>query len=483
MSVIFKNKLDFTLTLLLLLVLAAISSWGQSQSAKPAYLQGMQAVIAGGTTPESTTPAKIDGLKELGTRRLRLINVDAGNLKAIAADGTQTVQWPVTLTYNLKLCRENRWIPHIIIGHVVPPPLTKVGPNGRKYGPTSWTAYDQYIDTFLKYVVVDQGFKETEWEVGNEMNSPSQNWVASTLPATSTDENGFNAYAILYSHIAKDVDNFRRQHPGTTLRVGGPAEAEDGHLPPQSDWVTLFVRYVATNHVPADFVSLHVYGNATSGATIENLVNAIRADLASTNSNANVAVTEWGASYENTPGLNYDPIAGAFALDYAAKMALFGVHDNMFLSLSQLPNSNWPAFYKLEGSPTHILLALTAVAGLKGAPASCVGDSDTSCVAIKNSDGSVEVVFWNYNWMNDHFPRVMPAKKAVAHTFTLTQAQGSWAGSYDLASAKMNSAPWQGGTSPANFAHGSQSTLTFSLVVPYGNYGQFTLKPHGATAH
>jgi hypothetical protein len=286
----------------------------------------------------------------------------------------------------------------------------------------------------------------------------------------------------LYSHIAKDVDNFRHQHPNATLRVGGPAEAEDGHLPPQVDWVTRFVRYVGANHVPADFVSFHAYGNATSGANIENLINAIRTDLTSTHSSATVAITEWGGSYEATPGLNYDPIAGAFALDYAAKMALFGVHDNMFLSLSQLPNSNWPAFYKLDGSPTHSMLALMALAALKGTSASCVGDTDTSCVAVKDSAGNVEVILWNYNWMTDRFPRTMPAKKAVTHNFTLTSAQGNWDNSYDLASARMNSAPWKGGGSPSNFAHGRQSALTFSLVVPYGNYGQLVLKPHGAGA-
>ena len=60
---------------------SVVPSWAQPQSPKPAYLQGMQAVIAGGTTPETVTPPKIDGLKQLGTRRLRLINVDVKTLQ------------------------------------------------------------------------------------------------------------------------------------------------------------------------------------------------------------------------------------------------------------------------------------------------------------------------------------------------------------------------------------------------------------------
>jgi hypothetical protein len=469
MTIILKNKLTFNVTLLFLLVLAVISSWGQNQAVKPAYLQGMQSVIAGGTTPETVTADKIQGLKQLGTRRLRLINVDIGNLKAIAADGTQTVQWPVTLTYPLKLCRENHWIPHIIIGHVLPPPLAKVDASGRKYGPTSWTVYDQYIQTFLKYVVVDQGFTETEWEVGNEMSIPSQNWAAPTLPKSGSDPVGFSAYSTLYSHIAEDVVAFRRQHPNATLRIGAPDSG--------GDWALQFVDFVTHNNVAADFVSMHIYGNSSSGAEVENIITTLRAHLASAHSTTKVAITEWGPSYESTPGLNYDPISGAFALDYAAKMALFGVPDNMFLSLSQLPNSYWPAFYKLDSSPTHIMLAFTAVAALEGTPVPCVGDAEASCVAVKDSGGNVDVVFWDYNWSAGRFPKVMPSKKAVAHTFTLTSAQGSLAGSYDLTSAKMNSAPWQGG-STANFAHSGPSGLAFSLVVPYGNYGQITLKPH-----
>ncbi len=480
MRIEFKSKLRFNSIIILLAMGLGVSIMGQTS--KPAYLQGMRTVIAGGTTSESVTPAKIEGLKQLGTRRLRLMNVEPTAPSSVSADGA-TVQWPVTLTYPLKVCRQNQWIPHIIIGHAIPPPLAATGKAGRKFGPTSWTTYDKFINTFLTYVVVEQGFTETEWEVGNEMNLPSQNWVASEAPSASTDQNGFNAYATLYSHIAKDVDAFRHQHPGATLRIGGPAEAEAGHVLPPADWTTSLVRYAASNHLPLDFVSFHAYGNAATGTVYENVIDGIRKELANTQSTATIAVTEWGPSYEDKGGLNYDPIAGAFALDFAAKMALFGIHDTMFLSLSQLPNVDWPAFYKLDSSPSHIMLAFQAVAGLKGAAAPCVGTAGVSCVAVKDADGSVEVVFWNFNWMTDRFPLVMPAKKPEQHTFTVTQTQGNWAGSYDLTSAKMNSAPWQGGTSTANFAHGNQSTLTFSIVVPYGNYGQLTLKPHGATTH
>ena len=177
-------------------------------------LQKMQMVVAGGTSPEYVvSPIGEEGLVQIGIRRLRLINVDIDNLVGVEPDGTLQLQWSYHLNQGLALCREHGWIPHIIIGHVVPPPLAVKAPDGRIYGPSSWTIYDQYIQAFLDYVVVSQGFPETEWEVGNEMNTPSQNWVAPVLPASATDPAGFTAYWTLYSHIAGVVERLPASAP------------------------------------------------------------------------------------------------------------------------------------------------------------------------------------------------------------------------------------------------------------------------------
>jgi len=156
MKMILKNRLLSGLTLSVVLLAAALPGWAQAATGKPAYLQGMQTVAAGGTTSESVTPAKIDGLKQLGNRRLRIINVDRGTLQAIEADGKATVNWPVQLTYPLKVCKQNGFVPHIVIGHYLPAQLAA---GGRKGGPpTSWAQYDRFIDAYLNYVVVEQGF-------------------------------------------------------------------------------------------------------------------------------------------------------------------------------------------------------------------------------------------------------------------------------------------------------------------------------------
>ena len=180
-------------------------------------------------------------------------------LVQVSADGA-TVQWPVTPTYPLKVCRQNQWIPHIIIGHAIPPPLAASGKAGRKFGPTSWTTYDKFINTFLTYVVVEQGFTETEWEVGNEMNLPSQNWVASEAPSASTDEKGFNAYAKLYRTLQTTWTIFDTSIRARRFALVDPWKRKRAMFPPRRIGLR-GVRYTSPNHVPADFVSFHAYGN------------------------------------------------------------------------------------------------------------------------------------------------------------------------------------------------------------------------------
>ena len=223
-------------------------------------LAAMQHIIQGGTNPDyDATDTELAGLDGIGTRRLRLINVDDGSLLI--------GKTPWALNNKLAICRAHNWIPHIVIGQSVPAPLAITDPDGRVHSPTSWEAYDSYILQFLNYVVVAQGFSETEWEVGNEMSTPSANWVAATLPTSNTDPAGFAAYSTLYQHISTDVQAFRQQHPGVTLRVGGPADPV---------WPQQFAAFVAQSGLPADFISTHLYGDQMTGATFTSQIQALR---------------------------------------------------------------------------------------------------------------------------------------------------------------------------------------------------------------
>ncbi len=426
----------------------------------------MQMVVAGGTSPEYVvSPIGEEGLVQIGIRRLRLINVDIDNLVGVEPDGTLQLQWSYHLNQGLALCREHGWIPHIIIGHVVPPPLAVKAPDGRSYGPSSWTIYDQYIQAFLDYVVVSQGFPETEWEVGNEMNTPSQNWVAPVLPASATDPAGFTAYWTLYSHIAGVVSAFRHQHPGTVLRVGGPAA--------ETDWAIKFVDFVASQNAQADFVSLHVYGNQSTGAGLQADINSIQQEIAARKLSMPVSITEWGPSCESL--LNFEPIAGAFVLDFTSTIAQAGVSDAIFLSLSQFPAEDWPVLYTTDQTPTDIMVAFEALVGLNGTQGTCTSSGGLSCVAVTGEDGTVSVVSWNFSWAGTYFPdAITPASE----TFKITVQPGvSTATAYTIQSAQLNSGQWDQAAYPIAVQSGGAS-IGLTVEMPYGSYGRVSLKPN-----
>lgn len=429
-------------------------------------LAKMQKVIAGGTSPEYTvTPTEEDGLGQIGTRRLRLINVDIDNLVAVAPDGTLQLQWSDHLNQGLALCREHKWIPHIIIGHVVPPPLALKAADGRTYGPSSWTIYDQYIEAFLDYVVVAQGFTESEWEVGNEMSIPAQNWVAPVLPKSAADPAGFSAYSTLYSQIASVLDQFRQQHPGTVLRIGGPAS--------DAGWAINFVDFVAGQNIPADFVSLHGYGNQSTGTALRTVIANIQQEMANQYVGLPVDITEWGPSTGSE--LNFEPIAGAFVLDFASTVAQAGVSDAIFLSLSQFPSDDWPALYTTDQTPTDNMFAFEALAALNGTQGTCTSSADLSCVAVTAGDGVVSLVLWNFSWAGSYFSDTMP-QETDAYTVTVEPA-GPAAASYTVQAAQLDSASWDQAANPIILTSAG-TNIQLAIRIPYGSYGKISLQPN-----
>ncbi len=71
-------------------------------------------------------------------------------------------------------------------------------------------------------------------------------WISG--PATPRKK----TYYQLYDTTARALEEV-----DSRLRVGGPATA-------QAAWVDRFIRHVAENNVPVDFVSTHVYANDLS---------------------------------------------------------------------------------------------------------------------------------------------------------------------------------------------------------------------------
>jgi xylan 1,4-beta-xylosidase len=107
--------------------------------------------------------------------------------------------------------------------------------------PKDWNLWADLISHFAQHLIDRYGIGEvSKWyfEVWNEPNLDF--WAGE--PKEST-------YYELYDVTARALKGVNPR-----LRVGGPATA-------QAAWVDRFIRHVADNHVPVDFVSTHVYAN------------------------------------------------------------------------------------------------------------------------------------------------------------------------------------------------------------------------------
>ncbi|HEY3626820.1 MAG TPA: glycosyl hydrolase family 39 [Terracidiphilus sp.] len=109
--------------------------------------------------------------------------------------------------------------------------------------PKSLERWDDLIRHFARHLVERYGIDEVaQWyfEVWNEPNIDFWNGIPRD-----------KSYFELYAHTARDL-----KEVNSRLRVGGPATAA-------AHWIPEFLKYVAGNHVPLDFVTTHGYADDT----------------------------------------------------------------------------------------------------------------------------------------------------------------------------------------------------------------------------
>ena len=105
------------------------------------------------------------------------------------------------------------------------------------------------------------------------------------------------------------------------LRVGGPATA-------QAAWVDRFIRHIAENHIPADFVSTHVYANDRAQDVFGTDENIPRTQMvcrsvqkvhdqvkASVRPDLPIIWSEYNASYKNEPEVTDSLFMGPWLAD------------------------------------------------------------------------------------------------------------------------------------------------------------------------
>lgn len=109
--------------------------------------------------------------------------------------------------------------------------------------PKSMVRWDDLIRHFAQHLVDRYGIDEvSQWyfEVWNEPNIDFWNGIPRQ-----------KSYFELYAHTARDLKSVSPR-----LRVGGPATAA-------AAWVSDFLKFTATGHIPVDFVSTHAYADDT----------------------------------------------------------------------------------------------------------------------------------------------------------------------------------------------------------------------------
>lgn len=109
--------------------------------------------------------------------------------------------------------------------------------------PKDMSRWDDLIRHFAQHLVDRYGIEEVStwyFEVWNEPNIDFWNGIPRD-----------RSYFDLYAHTARDL-----KAVSPKLRVGGPATAA-------SAWISEFLQYTSSNHVPVDFVSTHAYADDT----------------------------------------------------------------------------------------------------------------------------------------------------------------------------------------------------------------------------
>jgi hypothetical protein len=474
-----RSVFCFVLALLLTLGYIEPAQCEEQATTSTIDLITVRSIIGGGTTPEATALPGVAGLQQIKTRRLRLINVDK-NLKGISSDGKLVLEWSQKLNQELRLCKENGWIPRIVIGQVLPPSLKSERMTDGSYGPSSWLIYDAYVTAFLVFVIDKWGFRESEWEIGNEMNIPSENWVAHKLPAGPFDMEGFRAYMTLYSHIAKTVEVFKLGHPESIIRVGGPAVSPPGFLQKDEarNWALRFVDEVAMRRLPCDFVSVHVYGNEPTGSETFHALTALKRRMLQRQVDVPISVSEWGASWASDRPINFGPIAGAFVFEFARVMDQARIADTIFLALSEFRVQKVPVLYALDGTPTHAMKAMLLLTSLDGVVLPCeTGLPTVSCLAVRKATNNVNVIVWYLDWWHDQIgPRVALKSDTRVQVSVAGLQSIQYGGSVariSTHSSRVNCPCPLGATVAIN-----PSTIQLAGVeLSYGDYALLTLSP------
>ena len=234
-------------------------------------------------------------------------------------------------------------------------------------------------------------------------------------------------YFKLYKYTAEAIKSVNKDY-----RVGGPATAG-------AAWVPEMIKFCSENNVPIDFISTHSYGvkqgyldtSGTVGTILDknkwsvsgDIINSRKQIRNSSMPDLELHYTEWNSSY--TP---HDPIHDSYpqAAYILEKIKQVGNTANSmsYWTFTDIFEEAGPRFTPFHGGFGLLNYqgikkpAFYAYAFLNKMGKSELVDTDSSSWACKDSNGNIQVLFWNFtNTLpdsvndQDYYIRDLPAKQ------------------------------------------------------------------------
>ncbi len=374
----------------------------------------------------SPNPKTTAELKRVGIKSIRCINIETLPGKFMP-DGSFSIGQPTRLLAHFGTCRNIGAIPHICLATALPPDLSSKDAGG-SYGPTDWVRYRNYYKAFFKYVLIDQGFPQARFEVGNEPDIGGIFTLKGAKPANGSAA-AYDAYFNMYRNIAQAATEFEKENPGSNVYLGGPALAWAYTFKFGSfNWSERFIKDVSEQKIKCDFIGLHYYGNMSSQngefsaatyPTFTQMLKVVSSAEAKYSLNKPIWMTEWGPSYHTDNSLpariNGDHVGAAWAANFLATMLQNNVGGAMFLVTTDFaqakPNSpvenvwGWPSLFASPTSfsgnayPKPIFHVFDMISRLDGDRVDVSSANRVPGVFgfVNAETGKVYVMVWNYN--------------------------------------------------------------------------------------
>ncbi len=385
-----------------------------------------------------------EGLKKIGIKRIRCINVDPLAGKFDEKGNFQVDPSANSYLHNhFATCRAVGAQPHIIIATGLHPDLVlkeKDFKNQTKdpsllgmvhtatFGPTDWNKFQNYCRAFFKYVLIDQKFPGACFEVSNE---PDVGGIIAPRPPKPANGSraAYEAYFKVFKNVSLAAQKFEEQNPGLHVTLGGPATTwaytfRFGDF----NWLERFLRDVRLQKLKLDFIGLHFYGNISPltgpGGTypsFEGMMEKTREWRDKYIPNVPVWFTEWGSTYHTSLDPqsihNGNHVGAAWSAAFLNQMLVEGAEKALYLVTTDLRQPingqmkdiwGWPSLFtnnQVTGTHPkavyHVFTMLSQMAP-KRIEAMNPGGS-LGCIASRDDQGRLTVLMWNNSYRITEF--------------------------------------------------------------------------------